>query len=88
MQDPIRTLAVLYFSIFNNIRPQPYLILAFKKNQNRSQNFSNVNVLKKIKTPGVPYFCIFNRIKPQSTLFQYFQWKKTQLYLILAFSTI
>ena len=29
MQDPIRTLAVLYFSIFNNIRPQLYIILGF-----------------------------------------------------------
>ena len=48
MQDPIRTLAVLYFNIFNNIRPQLYLILAFQKDQNPSYNFFDVNVLKKI----------------------------------------
>ena len=49
MNDPIRTLAVLYFSIFNNIRPQAYLILAFEKDQDHSHNFFTGYLLKKLK---------------------------------------
>ena len=43
MYDSIRTLVVvLYFSIFNNIRPQTYLILAFLKDQTHSHNFFKI----------------------------------------------
>ena len=41
-------MAVPYFSIFDNIRPQPYLIIAFQKDQNQGHNFYNVNVLKRL----------------------------------------
>ena len=39
MENPSRTLAVPYFSIFNKIEPQQHLILGFLIEENPSRTF-------------------------------------------------
>ena len=64
-----KTPSVPYFCFLYNIKPQPYLILAFSMKYNPSstlfQYFQWKKTLDPSRTLVVPYFNIFNNIRTQ-----------------------
>ena len=62
-----KSLALLCFSIFNEVNPQPYLILSFKMKWRPSHTL--FWPFEGNKSWALPYFSIFNEINPESHLF-------------------